>query len=62
MLEKRRFQGRLAPEFIRLPAHTRIAFVQKAYGIIKTSAEINSEADNRLAWGETMPPTVRPKI
>lgn len=61
MLEKSRFQGRLAPEFIRLPAHARIAFVQDAYGLIKTSATINSEADERLAGGETMPPPVRPK-
>jgi hypothetical protein len=62
MLKKSRFQGRLASEFIRLPAHARIAFVQDTYGLIKTSAEINSESDDSLARGEIMPPPVRPKI
>jgi hypothetical protein len=58
MLEKNRFQGRLAPEFSRLPSHARLAFVQEAYGIIKSSSQINMEADVRLAAGETMPPPV----
>jgi hypothetical protein len=61
MLEKSRFQGRLAPEFARLPAHARLAFVQEAYPLIKTSKQINQEAEMRLASGETLPPTVRPK-
>jgi hypothetical protein len=59
MLEKSRFQGRLAPEFARLPAHSRMAFVQDAYQIIKTSSVINNEADHRLAAGEALPPPVR---
>ena len=62
MLEKSRFQGRLAPEFIRLPVHARIAFVQDAYGLIKTSTQIKSEADEPLTGGETMPPLSRPKV
>ena len=61
MLEKSRFQGRLAPEFIRLPAHSRLAFVQDAYQILKTSVDINSEAESRLAEGEALPPPVRVK-
>ena len=56
MLEKNRFQGRLAPEFSRLPAHARIAFVQQAYGVIKTSVEIKAEAERRVKEGETFPP------
>ena len=56
MLEKNRFQGRLAPEFSRLPAHARIAFVQQAYGVIKTSVEIKAEAERRVGEGETFPP------
>ena len=56
MLEKSRFQGRLSPEFARLPSHARLAFAQDAYGIMKTSADINAEADERLATGETLPP------
>ena len=56
MLEKSRFQGRLAPEFARLPSHARLAFTQEAYGIMKTSADRNAEADRRLATGETLPP------
>ena len=56
MLEKSRFQGRLSPEFARLPGHARLAFVQDAYGIMKTSADINAEADERLAAGEILPP------
>ncbi|MCI0438692.1 MAG: hypothetical protein L0177_06120 [Chloroflexi bacterium] len=58
MLEKNRFQGRLAPEFIRLPSYARIAFVQDAYRIIKTSGQINEETDKRLATGEKLPPPV----
>ncbi len=56
MLERSRFQGRLSPEFARLPSHARLAFTQEAYGIMKTSADINEEADKRLAAGETLPP------
>ena len=56
MLEKNRFQGRLAPEFSRLPAHARIAFVQEAYKVIKTSVEIKAEAERRVKEGETFPP------
>ena len=62
MLEKSGFQGKLASEFIRLPAHARIPFLQHLYGLIKTSAEINSESYDSLAWEETMPPPVRHKI
>ena len=58
MLEKSRFQGRLAPEFKRLPNHARMAFVQDAYHIIKTGDEINREAEARLAQGEVMPPPI----
>ena len=56
MLEKNRFQGRLAPEFARLPAHARMAFVQDAYKIIKTSHQINDETDKRLSSGDSLPP------
>ncbi len=59
MLEKSRFQGRLSPEFARLPSHARLAFAQDAYGIMKTGADINAEADKRLAEGETLPPAQR---
>ena len=55
MLEKNRFHGRLAPEFSRLPPHARMAFVQDAYKIIKTSAAIEQEAKERLAAGEKLP-------
>jgi hypothetical protein len=58
MLEKNRFQGRLAPEFIRLPAHARMAFVQDAYKVIKTSKQVEKEAKERLDSGETLPPPV----
>lgn len=61
MLEKSRFQGRLAPEFARLPAHSRFAFVQDAYRLIKTTNDIQAEAEQRLAAGETMPPPARAK-
>jgi hypothetical protein len=61
MLEKSRFQGRLAPEFARLPAHARLAFVQEAYPLIKTSSQISQEAERRLAAGETLPPRVCPQ-
>ena len=60
MLEKSRFQGRLAPEFARLPQHARLAFVQDAYNIMKTSGDINKEAERRLSSGEALPPPVRP--
>ena len=56
MLEKNRFQGRLAPEFARLPAHARMDFVQEVYKIIKTTAEIEKEAEERLEAGEALPP------
>ena len=56
MLEKSRFQGRLAPEFARLPSHARLAFVQEAYKIIKTSDVIRKEAEVRLEAGESLPP------
>ncbi len=55
MLEKSRFQGRLSPEFARLPSHARLAFAQEAYGILKTSVDINTEADRRLVAYETLP-------
>ncbi len=55
VLEKSRFRGRLSPEFARLPSHVRLAFTQEAYGIMKTSADINQEADRRLAAGEKLP-------
>ena len=61
MLEKSRFQGRLAPEFARLPSHARLAFVQDAYRLIKTGKQINEEAEQRLAVCETLPTPVRPK-
>jgi hypothetical protein len=61
MLEKSRFQGRSAPEFARLPPHARLAFVQDAYKIIKTSGQIQKEAEERLAAGETLPPPTRQK-
>ena len=56
MLEKNRFQGRLPPEFSRLPAHARLAFVQEAYRVIKSTSAIHAEADERLAAGEVLPP------
>ena len=57
MLEKSRFNGKLPPEFARLPAHARLAFVQEMYRLpIKTAAEIAEEADERLAAGEVIPP------
>ncbi len=56
MLEKGRFQGRAAPEFSRLPPHARIAFAQDLYRVMKTSAEIYKEAEERLARGEVLPP------
>lgn len=57
MLEKSRFQGKLAPEFARLPAYARLAFVQEMYRLpIKTEADIVVEARSRLASGETIPP------
>ena len=59
MIEKNRFQGRLAPEFSRLPAHARIAFVQDAYKIMKTSTDIEKEAEERLGAGESLPPPSR---
>ncbi len=59
MLEKARFQGRLAPEFARLPAHARMAFVQEAYGIMKTSKTCDMEAEERLANGESLPPPAK---
>ena len=59
MLEKARFQGRLAPEFARLPPHARLAFVQEAYKLIKTANTCNKEAEERLAVGETMPPPIK---
>lgn len=59
MLEKSRFQGRLGPEFARLPPHARLAFVQEVYKVIKTSAQIQKEAEERLAAGETLPPPAR---
>jgi hypothetical protein len=55
MLEKNRFHGRLAPEFSRLPPHARMALVQEAYKIIKTSAAIEQETKERLAAGEKLP-------
>ncbi|MCI0441240.1 MAG: hypothetical protein L0177_19230 [Chloroflexi bacterium] len=61
MLEKSRFQGRLAPEFARLPPHARMAFVQDSYKLIKTSSQIQKEAEGRLAAGETLPPAPRPR-
>ncbi len=61
MLEKSRFQGRLAPEFARLPDASRLAFVQEGYKIVKTSAEIQKEAEKRLESGEVLPPPVNPK-
>ena len=61
MWEKSRFQERFAPEFSRLPPHARMAFVQDAYKLVKTGAQINSEADERLSAGETLPPPVQPK-
>ena len=61
MLEKSRFQGRFAPEFVRLPQHARMAFVQDAYKLVKTSSQINREAEERLSAGETLPPPVQPK-
>ena len=56
MLEEGRFQGRLSPEFARLPSHARLAFAQEAYGIMKTSSDINAEVDKRLTAGQTLPP------
>ena len=56
MLEKSRFQGRLSPDFARLPSHARLALAQEAYGIMKTSSDINAEADKRLDAGEVLPP------
>ncbi len=58
MLEKSRFQGRLAPEFARLPPHARLAFVQEAYRVIRSTAEIHEDAGERLSVGEVMPPPV----
>lgn len=60
MREKSRFQGRAAPEFARLPAHARMAFVQEVYRIIKTGAEIQKEAEARLRAGEVLPPPQQP--
>ena len=59
MLEKNRFQGRLAPEFARLPPHARLAFVQDAYKVLKTTAQIEKEAEKRLTAGEALPPPAR---
>lgn len=56
MIEEGRFQGRLAPEFARLPSHARMAFVQECYWVIKTATEIHEEAERRLAAREVMPP------
>lgn len=66
-LEKSRFrdgQGimREPPDFSRLPPHARLAFVQDAYKIIKTSSEIRKEAEERLAAGETLPPPTHQKL
>lgn len=61
MLEKSRFQGRQAPEFSRLPPTARMAFVQDAYLVIKSGADINGEADQRLANGEVLPPPIKQK-
>ena len=60
-LEKDRFQGGAAPDFARLSPFQRMAFVQECYPIIKTAAQINKEADERLAAGEALPPPVKPK-
>lgn len=56
MLEKSRFQGRLVPEFSRLPPHSRMAFVQDMYKIIITSAEIERRAIESMEAGLTLPP------
>ncbi|MCH8986614.1 hypothetical protein IIA94_00375 [Patescibacteria group bacterium] len=56
LLEKSRFEGKEAPDFARLPSHARLAFVQEAYGILKTTKEISKEAEKRFATGEIMPP------
>lgn len=57
MLEKSRFQGRSAPEFSRLPPHSRLAFVQEVYQIILSSAEIERRAIASTEAGEELPPT-----
>lgn len=61
MLEKSRFQGRLAPEFSRLPNHSRIAFIQEVSLILKTMDEIKSEAIEKVKSGELVPPPILTK-
>ena len=45
-----------APEFDRLTATARVAFVQDAYKVIKTGTEIENEVKERFVVGEAMPP------
>ena len=56
MVEKSRFQGRSAPEFERLPPHSRLAFVQELYGLIKSSVELQCMAEDSTEQGLELPP------
>ncbi len=60
MMERSRFQGRLAPEFSRLSPQARMAFMQAVYGVILTTVEIKAEAARRLGMGEEIPPKANP--
>ena len=60
LVEKNRFQGKLAPDFGRLPEHSRLAFVQECYLTMKSSVQIREEAMERLKAGEVMPPPMNP--
>ena len=60
MMERSRFQGRLAPEFSRLSPQARMAFMQAVYGVILTTVEIKAEAARRLGMGEEIPPKAKP--
>lgn len=55
-LEKARFQGRLAPEFARLPPRVRVAFVQSIYKVMRSLKSLTAEAEERLAFGDLLPP------